>query len=52
MDKIITIIGKEWAEVFKNKMVLFSVLFLPLILAPVSYTHLDVYKRQAFAGRR
>ena len=57
MDKIITIIGKEWSEVFKNKMVLFSVLFLPLILAviplgmlfafrqagtdPVSYTHLS-----------
>src|SRR5690606_25940214 len=33
MDKIITIIGKEWSEVFKNKLVFFSVLFLPLILA-------------------
>jgi ABC-2 type transport system permease protein len=33
MDKVITIIRKEWAEVFKNKLVLFSVLFLPLILA-------------------
>lgn len=33
MDKIITIIRKEWAEVFKNKFVFFSVLFLPLILA-------------------
>ncbi len=33
MDKVITIIRKEWAEVFKNKIVLFSVLFLPLILA-------------------
>lgn len=33
MNKIITIINKEWAEVFKNKMVFFSVLFLPLILA-------------------
>lgn len=33
MDKVITIIAKEWAEVFKNKLVLFSVLFLPLILA-------------------
>ena len=33
MDKIVTIVGKEWSEVFKNKLVLFSVLFLPLILA-------------------
>lgn len=33
MDKVMTIIAKEWAEVFKNKLVLFSVLFLPLILA-------------------
>lgn len=33
MDKVLTIIRKEWEEVFKNRMVLFSVLFLPLILA-------------------
>jgi ABC-2 type transport system permease protein len=32
MDKIKTIIGKEWAEVFKNRLVLFTVAFLPLIL--------------------
>lgn len=32
MDKIRTIIGKEWSEVFKNRMVLFSVIFLPLLL--------------------
>ncbi len=31
MDKIRTIVGKEWAEVFRNRLVLFSVLFLPLI---------------------
>lgn len=31
MNKIRTIIGKEWAEVFKNRLVLFSVAFLPLI---------------------
>jgi ABC-2 type transport system permease protein len=31
MDKIKTIIRKEWAEVFKNKMVLFTVVFLPLL---------------------
>ena len=32
MDKIRTIVDKEWAEVFKNKLVLFSVAFLPLLL--------------------
>ncbi|MCU0489145.1 MAG: ABC transporter permease subunit [Anaerolineales bacterium] len=31
MQKIKTIIFKEWAEVFKNRMVIFSVLFMPLL---------------------
>lgn len=31
MNKIKTIISKEWAEVFKNRLVLFSVAFLPLV---------------------
>ncbi len=31
MNKIKTIIGKEWAEVFKNKLVFFSVVFMPLL---------------------
>ncbi len=33
MNKITTIIRKEWAEVFKKRMVLFSVIFLPLFLS-------------------
>ena len=32
MNHIWTIIEKEWAEVFKNRMVLFSVIFMPLIV--------------------
>ncbi len=32
MDKIKTVIRKEWAEVFRNRLVLFTVAFLPLIL--------------------
>jgi ABC-2 type transport system permease protein len=32
MEKVKTIISKEWAEVFKNRLVLFTVAFLPLIL--------------------
>jgi ABC-2 type transport system permease protein len=35
MNKIITILKKEWAEVFKNRMVLFSVIFLPLMLTAI-----------------
>jgi ABC-2 type transport system permease protein len=33
MQKIKTIIQKEWAEVFKNKLVLFTVIFMPLLFA-------------------
>lgn len=32
MERIKIIILKEWAEVFKNKMVIFTVVFLPLIM--------------------
>ncbi len=35
MKKIETIIRKEWAEVFKNRMVLFTVAFLPLIMTAI-----------------
>jgi ABC-2 type transport system permease protein len=35
MNKIITIVQKEWSEVFKNRMVLFSVIFLPLLLTAI-----------------
>ena len=31
MQKIKTIIGKEWAEVFKNKMVISVIVFMPLL---------------------
>jgi len=32
VNKIATIVRKEWAEVFKNRLVFFSVAFLPLLL--------------------
>jgi ABC-2 type transport system permease protein len=35
MKKIITIVRKEWAEVFKNRMVIFTVIFLPLLLTAI-----------------
>lgn len=40
MKKIITIIEKEWLEVFKNKIVIFTVAFLPLILVIIPLTML------------
>ncbi len=33
MNKIATIIDKEWAEVFKNRLVLFTVLLLPIVFS-------------------
>ena len=35
MNKIRTIIRKEWAEVFKNRMVIFTVAFLPLLMTAI-----------------
>jgi ABC-2 type transport system permease protein len=35
MKKIYTIIRKEWAEVFKNRMVIFTVAFLPLLMTAI-----------------
>jgi ABC-2 type transport system permease protein len=31
LDRILTIIDKEWAELFKNRLVLFTVLLMPLL---------------------
>jgi ABC-2 type transport system permease protein len=35
MKKIRTIILKEWAQVFKNRMVVFSVIFMPLLFTAI-----------------
>ncbi len=35
MKKIGTIIRKEWAEVFKNRMVIFTIAFLPLLMTAI-----------------
>jgi ABC-2 type transport system permease protein len=46
MHKIKTIILKEWAEVFRNQLVVFSVIFMPLLLTAIPlvmiYTMRDV----------
>ncbi len=33
MDKVKTIVSKEWSEVFRNRLVLFTVLFMPLMFS-------------------
>lgn len=48
MNKIRTIIEKEWAEVFKNRLVLFSVTFLPLLLTAIPIVTL--LTTNSFAG--
>ena len=35
MHKVLTIVHKEWADVFKNRTVLFSTLFMPLMFAAI-----------------
>jgi ABC-2 type transport system permease protein len=35
VNKIRTIIRKEWAEVFKNRMVIFTIAFLPLLMTAI-----------------
>ncbi len=42
MKKIRTIISKEWAEVFKNRLVLFTVAFLPIVLTAIPLLMLAV----------
>jgi ABC-2 type transport system permease protein len=42
MDKVQVIIGKEWAEVFKNRLVLLTVGFLPIIMTALPLITLSV----------
>ncbi|HUF38823.1 MAG TPA: ABC transporter permease subunit [Anaerolineales bacterium] len=35
MDKVIALVGKEWSEVFRNKFVLFTVIFIPLLMTAI-----------------
>ena len=35
MKKVLTIIRKEWLEVFQNRLVIFTVIFLPLMMAAI-----------------
>jgi ABC-2 type transport system permease protein len=50
MDLIRTIIDKEWAEVFKNRLVLFTVTLLPLLFTAMPLIILSSTKGAASAG--
>ncbi|HKZ54598.1 MAG TPA: ABC transporter permease subunit [Anaerolineales bacterium] len=47
MRKVLVIMAKEWSEVFKNRFVLFTVAFLPLILTALPLIILGVMARSA-----
>ena len=46
MKKIKTILIKEWMEVFKNKMVIFTVAFLPLMMVTIPLAMFTVHGDQ------
>ncbi|HVP20337.1 MAG TPA: ABC transporter permease subunit [Anaerolineaceae bacterium] len=50
MDRIQTIIGKEWAEVFKNRLVLFTVTLLPILLTAMPLLVLNSTKGTSIPG--
>lgn len=50
MDRIRTIIDKEWAEVFKNRLVLFLMIFLPLFFTILPLVVLYFMSHSGSAG--
>jgi ABC-2 type transport system permease protein len=50
MDRIRTIIGKEWSEVFKNRLVLFTVTLLPILFTALPLIMLNSTKGTAISG--
>ena len=48
--KINVIVRKEWAEVFKNRMVLFTVAFLPLLMTAIPLTIIYATSGSGMAG--
>jgi ABC-2 type transport system permease protein len=50
MNHIRTIIDKEWAEVFKNKIVLFTIIIMPLLFTALPLIMLSVTAGSAIPG--
>jgi ABC-2 type transport system permease protein len=50
MEKIKTIILKEWAEVFKNRMVIFTIIFMPLLFTAIPLIMLAVLQSPGSTG--
>jgi ABC-2 type transport system permease protein len=49
MRKIKTIVRKEWAQVYKNRMVVFSIIFLPLLFTAIPLITLGVTRDSAMS---
>jgi ABC-2 type transport system permease protein len=50
MNKIKTIIYKEWAEIFKNRMVLFTIAFMPLLFTALPLIILYATRSEGIGG--
>lgn len=50
MKKILTIIRKEWMEVFQNRLVIFTVVFLPLLMTAIPLAILYSMRDTSTAG--
>ena len=50
MDRVRTIVNKEWAEVFKNRLVLFLIIFMPLLFTILPLVILYISARSGQAG--
>ena len=46
MEKIKIIIRKEWAEIFKNKMIISSIIFMPLLMTAIPLVMLATLKNE------
>ncbi len=49
-QKIKIIIRKEWAEIFKNKMVISSIIFMPLLMTAIPLAMLVTFQNEGVSG--
>ncbi len=48
-EKIKTIIRKEWAEIFKNKMIISSIIFMPLLMTAIPLVMLATFQNEGIS---
>ena len=51
IQRILTIIDKEWAEVFKNRVVLFTILFMPVVFTAMPLIILSALRTDSSLNR-